>query len=284
MTRCKRIVPCLDVREGRVVKGINFLSLRDAGDPVEMAAAYGREGADELVFLDISASAEGREIAREMASRVARSAAIPFIVGGGLRREEDIARMLQAGADKVSLGSAAVREPRLIAAASRRFGASRVVLALDAKQRGRDAWEVYIDGGRTPTSLDAVEWARRAEALGAGEILLTSMDRDGTGEGYDIALTRAVAEAVSLPVIASGGAGKLEHLAEVILLAGADAVLAASIFHFGAFSIREAKEFLRHKGIAVRLEGPRAAPPRGGERERMGPGAEERAEGGASGA
>ncbi len=249
----KRIIPCLDVDKGRVVKGINFVSLRDAGDPVEMAAVYDQEGADELVFLDITASHEERDLVFDMASRVAEKVFIPFTVGGGLRNEGDIRHILATGADKVSLNTAAVREPGLIASASRRFGAQCVVLAVDAKSRGRGAWEVYVNGGRTPTGMDAVEWVRRAESLGAGEILLTSMDRDGTKDGYDLELTRAVAEAVNLPVIASGGAGNLDHLAEAILRSGADAVLAASIFHYGEYSIREAKEFLRRKGIPVRV-------------------------------
>ncbi|MEW6554991.1 MAG: imidazole glycerol phosphate synthase subunit HisF [Actinomycetota bacterium] len=248
-----RIIPCLDVDKGRVVKGINFVSLRDAGDPVEMGAVYDREGADELVFLDITASHEDRDTVFEMAAGVAEKVFIPFTVGGGLRGEDDIRHMLATGADKVSLNTAAVKDPGLIAASSRRFGAQCVVLAVDAKARGRGAWEVYINGGRTPTGMDAVEWVRRAESLGAGEILLTSMDRDGTREGYDIALTRAVVEAVNLPVIASGGAGSLDHLAEVIEKSGADAVLAASIFHYGEYSIGEAKDFLRTRGIPVRM-------------------------------
>ena len=249
----KRIIPCLDVDKGRVVKGVNFVQLRDAGDPVELADAYDREGADELVFLDITASVEERDLVFDMAARVAERVFIPFTVGGGIRNEGDIRHMLATGADKVSLNTAAVNDPGLVAAASRRFGAQCVVVAIDAKQRGRGSWEVYVNGGRTPTGLDAVEWARRLESLGAGEILLTSMDRDGTKDGYEIELTRAVAEAVNLPVIASGGAGNLDHLAEVILRAGADAVLAASIFHYGEYSIREAKEFLRAQGIPVRL-------------------------------
>ena len=249
----KRIIPCLDVDKGRVVKGINFVRLRDAGDPVELASVYDREGADELVFLDITASHEGRELVFDMAARVAEKVFIPFTVGGGIRSEGDIRRMLATGADKVSLNTAAVENPSLITSAASRFGSQCVVVAIDAKARPHGGWEVYIHGGRTPTGMDAVEWARRAEALGAGEILLTSMDRDGTKEGYDIDLTRAVAEAVNLPVIASGGAGKLEHLAEVIERAGADAVLAASIFHYGEYSIREAKEYLRGRGIPVRL-------------------------------
>ncbi|MBC7230163.1 MAG: imidazole glycerol phosphate synthase subunit HisF [Actinobacteria bacterium] len=249
----KRIIPCLDVDRGRVVKGINFVSLRDAGDPVEMAAVYDREGADELVFLDITASHEERDLVFDMAARVAEKVFIPFTVGGGLRGEADIRHMLATGADKVSLNTAAVKNPELITVSSRRFGAQCVVVAIDARRRSKGSWEVYINGGRTPTGLDAVEWARRAEALGAGEILLTSMDRDGTRDGYDLELTRAVADAVNLPVIASGGAGNLEHLAEVILESGADAVLAASIFHYGEYSIREAKAYLRSKGIPVRM-------------------------------
>jgi len=249
----KRIIPCLDVDRGRVVKGINFVSLRDAGDPVEMASIYDREGADELVFLDITASHEGRDLVFDMAARVAERVFIPFTVGGGLRGEADIRHMLATGADKVCLNTAAVNDPELITQSSRRFGAQCVVVAIDAKRRAPGSWEVYVNGGRTPTGMDAVEWARRAEALGAGEILLTSMDRDGTRDGYDLELTHAVAEAVNLPVIASGGAGRLEHLAEVILKSGADAVLAASIFHYGEYSIREAKEYLRSRGIPVRM-------------------------------
>jgi cyclase len=249
----KRIIPCLDVDKGRVVKGINFVRLRDAGDPVELASVYDREGADELVFLDITASHEGRELVFDMAARVAEKVFIPFTVGGGIRGKDDIRRMLATGADKVSLNTAAVEDPSLVPAAAERFGSQCVVVAIDARRRSRDSWEVYTHGGRKATGLDAVEWARRVEALGAGEILLTSMDRDGTRDGYDLDLTGAVADAVNLPVIASGGAGSLEHLAEVILEAGADAVLAASIFHFGEYSIREAKEYLRSRGIPVRL-------------------------------
>jgi len=249
----KRIIPCLDVDKGRVVKGINFVSIRDAGDPVEMGAIYDQEGADELVFLDITASHEQRDLVFDMAASVAEKVFIPFTVGGGLRGEQDIRRMLATGADKVSLNTAAAKDPQLITTSSRRFGAQCVVLAVDAKMKGRGSWEVYVNGGRTPTGMDAVEWVRRAESLGAGEILLTSMDRDGTKDGYDLELTLAVVEAVNLPVIASGGAGNLDHLAEVILRSGADAVLAASIFHYGEYSIREAKEFLAGKGIPVRL-------------------------------
>lgn len=249
----KRIIPCLDVDKGRVVKGINFVRLRDAGDPVELGEVYDREGADELVFLDITASHEGRELVFDMAARVAEKVFIPFTVGGGIRTLEDIRRMLATGADKVSLNTAAVENPSLVEDAARRFGSQCVVVAIDARRRGAGSWEVYTHGGRISTGLDALEWARRAEALGAGEILLTSMDRDGTKDGYDLELTRAVAEAVRIPVIASGGAGKLEHLAEAILEGAADAVLAASIFHYGEYSIREAKEYLRSKGVPVRL-------------------------------
>ncbi|MDI6872971.1 imidazole glycerol phosphate synthase subunit HisF [Candidatus Solincola sp.] len=249
----KRIIPCLDVDKGRVVKGINFVRLRDAGDPVELGEVYDREGADELVFLDITASHEGRELVFDMAARVAEKVFIPFTVGGGIRNLEDIRRMLATGADKVSLNTAAVENPSLVEAAAGRFGSQCVVVAIDAKRRDGSSWEVYVHGGRTPTGLDVLEWAQRVETLGAGEILLTSMDRDGTRLGYDLELTRAVSEAVRIPVIASGGAGNLEHLAEVILEGGADAVLAASIFHYGEYSIRQAKEYLRDRGIPVRL-------------------------------
>jgi cyclase len=249
---CKRIIPCLDVDKGRVVKGINFVELRDAGDPVELGAIYDEEGADELIFLDITASHEGRDLVFEMASRVAEKVFIPFTVGGGIRCEEDIRRMLATGADKVSLNTAAVKDPELVSRAAGKFGSQCVVVAIDAKKKGRGSWEVYVHGGRNPTGMDAVEWARRVEGLGAGEILLTSMDRDGTKNGYDLELTSAVSSAVNLPVIASGGAGNLEHLVEVILESDADAVLAASIFHYGEYSIREAKEFLGNSGIPVR--------------------------------
>lgn len=249
---CKRIIPCLDVDKGRVVKGVNFVELRDAGDPVEMAEVYDRERADELIFLDITASHEQRDLVFDMAAKVAEKVFIPFTVGGGIRNGEDIRHMLATGADKVSLNTAAVKNPDLVAAASGRFGSQCVVIAIDARKRSTGAWEVYINGGRTATGMDAVEWAREVEALGAGEIMLTSMDRDGTREGYDIELTSAVTEAVNLPVIASGGAGNLDHLVEVILESDADAVLAASIFHYGVYSIMEAKEFLVRKGIPVR--------------------------------
>ncbi|MGQ9497091.1 MAG: imidazole glycerol phosphate synthase subunit HisF [Desulfotomaculales bacterium] len=250
----KRIIPCLDVTDGRVVKGVNFVNLRDAGDPVELAALYDREGADELVFLDITASAEGRAIMRDVVRRTAEQVFIPFTVGGGLRTLEDIRLMLAAGADKVSLNTAAVKNPRLVADAAVAFGTQCIVVAIDAKRVAPGKWEVYTHGGRTPTGIDALEWARRVESLGAGEILLTSMDCDGTQDGYDIELTRAVADAVRLPIIASGGAGTLEHIAQVLTEGGADAALAASIFHFGTYRIREVKEYLRQRGIPVRIE------------------------------
>ena len=253
----KRIIPCLDVNEGRVVKGVNFVNLRDAGDPVECAKAYDDAGADELVFLDITASYEKRGIMREVVYRTAEKCFMPVTVGGGLRTIDDIRDMLCAGADKVSLNTSAVQNPDFVKKAADRFGSQCVVVAIDAKRRPdvteEKQWEVYTYGGRIPTGVDAIEWAGKVEQLGAGEILLTSMDCDGTLEGYDIELTRAVADAVSIPVIASGGAGNLEHLADAILLGKADAVLAASIFHFGTYSIREAKEFLKSKNIPVRL-------------------------------
>ncbi|GFP36948.1 imidazole glycerol-phosphate synthase subunit HisF [Candidatus Hakubella thermalkaliphila] len=248
----KRIIPCLDVKNGRVVKGINFINLRDAGDPVELARVYDREGADELVFLDITASHEGRQIMVEVARRVAEEVFIPFTIGGGIRSSQDIRELLSAGADKVSLYSAAVRNPELVQGTSCRYGSQCIVVAIDAKWDG-SKWEVYINGGRIPAGLDAVEWACRVVRLGAREILLTSMDRDGTQNGYDVSLTRAITRAVNVPVIASGGAGRLEHLREVIQEANADAVLAASIFHYGEYSIREAKEYLRSQGIEVRI-------------------------------
>ncbi|MGQ9511939.1 imidazole glycerol phosphate synthase subunit HisF [Thermodesulfitimonas sp.] len=249
----KRIIPCLDVDRGRVVKGVNFVNLRDAGDPVELAALYDREGADELVFLDITASAEGREIMLEVARRTAEEVFIPFTVGGGLRTLEDIRRMLAVGADKVSLNTVAVKNPQLIREAASRFGSQCVVVAIDARQVAAGRWEVYIHGGRTPTGIDALAWAREVEALGAGEILLTSMDRDGTKDGFDIDLTRAVVDAVRIPVIASGGVGTPEHIAAGLTAGGADAALAASIFHFGEYSIRAVKEYLAARGIPVRL-------------------------------
>ncbi|WP_366922841.1 imidazole glycerol phosphate synthase subunit HisF [Metallumcola ferriviriculae] len=250
---CKRIIPCLDVDGGRVVKGTNFINLRDAGDPVELASLYDKAGADELIFLDITASHEKRDIMLDVARRTAEEVFIPFTVGGGLRSLEDIRRMLAAGADKISLNTAAVQNPELVFQSARRFGSQCTVVAIDARQTGPGQWEVYVHGGRTSTGKDVLTWVKQVEELGAGEILLTSMDRDGTKDGYDLALTRAVSEAVAIPVIASGGAGNLEHLAEGALKGKADAVLAASIFHFKQYSINEAKEYLRREGVAVRI-------------------------------
>jgi imidazole glycerol-phosphate synthase subunit HisF len=253
----KRIIPCLDVDQGRVVKGISFVNLRDAGDPVEQGARYDREGADELVFLDITASSDRRDTVVDMVRHVADRVFIPFTVGGGIRTVEDVRAMLLAGADKVSVNTAAVKNPDLIREGAERFGAQCIVVAIDAKRRktdggGKLGWEVYLHGGRTPTGIDAVEWAARAAELGAGEILLTSMDCDGQKDGYDLELTRAVAEAVNIPVIASGGAGTLEHLYEAFAVGQASAVLAASIFHFGEVTIQEAKQYLRGRGILMR--------------------------------
>ena len=248
----KRIIPCLDVTAGRVVKGVSFVHLRDAGDPAELAAFYDREGADELVFLDITASSDAREIMREVVERVSDQVFIPLTVGGGLRTLGDMRKILEAGADKVAINTASVQNPRLIELGALKFGSQCIVVAIDAKRRD-GGWEVYIHGGRTPTGLDALEWAGKAAGLGAGEILLTSMDADGHQTGYDLELTRAVAENVSIPVIASGGAGKPEHLYEAIVQGKADAVLAASIFHYGTHPIRQVKEYLRERGIPVRL-------------------------------
>ncbi|MBI4234242.1 MAG: imidazole glycerol phosphate synthase subunit HisF [Chloroflexi bacterium] len=264
----KRIIPCLDVDRGRVVKGVSFVNLRDAGDPAELAAFYDREGADELVFLDITASADARDIMVEVVKRVSEQVFIPLTVGGGLRSVKDIRRMLEAGADKVSLNTSAVLAPRLVREASRHFGSQCIVVAVDARRvapgavksagrrrlglAGDSRWEVYIYGGRQATGLDAVKWARHVAELGAGEILLTSMDCDGHGQGYDLELTRSVAEAVPVPVIASGGAGTLEHLYEAVTAGQADAVLAASIFHYGTYRIAQAKEYLAQRGIPVR--------------------------------
>jgi cyclase len=263
----KRIIPCLDVKDGRVVKGINFVNLRDAGDPVEQAQVYDAERADELVFLDITASHERRDITIEMVRCVADAIFIPFTVGGGIRTVEDIRAILMAGADKVSINTAAVQNPPLITEGAKHFGSQCIVVAIDAKRRlelppqswggprgGRDGgWEVYIHGGRTPMGLDAVEWAREVDGRGAGEILLTSMDCDGTQEGYDIELTRAIAEAVSIPVIASGGAGKLEHFHQALTVGKADAALAASLFHYKQLTIAQVKEYLAAQGVPVRL-------------------------------
>ena len=250
-----RVIPCLDVTEGRVVKGTNFVDLRDAGDPVELAARYDLEGADELVFLDITASSENRQTTVDMVRSVADQVYIPFTGGGGIRTLEDARTMLHAGADKVSVNTAAVERPRLIAEIAEVFGNQCVVCAIDAKRCSSDVsdgWEVYLHGGRTPTGIDAVEWAMRAVDLGAGELLLTSMDRDGTREGFDIELTRTIADAVNVPIIASGGVGTLDHLAEGVQLGGADAVLAASIFHFREHTVAEAKAVMIDAGIAVR--------------------------------
>jgi cyclase len=249
----RRVIPCLDVDKGRVVKGTNFVDLRDAGDPVELAARYEVEGADELCFLDITASHERRDTVVELARRTADNVFVPFTIGGGIRSVADAQAVLDAGADKVSVNSAAVRRPELVGELAGVFGAQCVVLAIDARRSGEGSWEVYVDGGRTPTGRDAVAWAREAVERGAGEILLTSMDRDGTEDGYDLPLTRAVADAVDVPVIASGGAGTLDHLVEAIRDGGADAVLCASIFHYGRHTVREAKEHLRAAGIPVRL-------------------------------
>lgn len=249
----KRIIPCLDVTGGRVVKGTNFVNLRDAGDPVELAAFYDRENADELIFLDITASSDGRATMLDVVRRTSEEVFIPFTVGGGIRAIEDIRVMLAAGADKVSVNTAAVQNPDLISEGAGKFGSQCIVLAVDAKRTAEPGkWEVYIHGGRTPTGIDALEWIKRAEEMGAGEILLTSMDCDGVKDGYDICLTRAVAELVNIPVIASGGVGNLEHIREGLVEGKADAALAASIFHFGEYSIRETKQYLHEKGVVVR--------------------------------
>jgi imidazole glycerol-phosphate synthase subunit HisF len=251
----KRIIPCLDVTAGRVVKGVNFVELRDAGDPVEIAQRYDEQGADELTFLDITASSDERDLILHVIERVAERVFIPLTVGGGVRKVEDVRRLLNAGADKVSINTAAVQNPDLVAEASDRYGAQCIVVAIDAKrdrQASTPTWEVFTHGGRRPTGLNAVDWARKMQSLGAGEILLTSMDRDGTREGFDIPLTRAVSDHVDIPVIASGGVGSLDHLAEGVLGGRADAVLAASIFHFGEFTVGEAKAYMQRRGIEVR--------------------------------
>ena len=254
---CKRVIPCLDVRDGRVVKGVRFVDLRDAGDPVEAARAYDAQGADELVFLDITASHEDRAIMLDVVRRTAEGIYMPLTVGGGVRTLDDIRTLLRAGADKVSLNTAALERPELVRAAARAFGSQCIVVAIDAKREGpvgHGRWGVYTHGGRRSADRDAVLWARQAEELGAGEILLTSMDRDGTGDGYDLDLTRAVSEATSVPVIASGGAGMLEHLYQGVVDGKADAALVASLFHFGRHTIAEAKAYLRQRGVAVRIE------------------------------
>jgi cyclase len=251
----KRVIPCLDVKDGRVVKGVNFVNLVDAGDPVELATIYDREGADEVIFLDITATSDDRKTTIDLASHAASELRIPYTVGGGFRDIAGMRAMVAAGADKVSVNSAAVKNPELISLAAAAFGSQAVICAIDAKRQGKgDKWEVYLAGGRIATGIDALEWAREAARRGAGEILLTSMDRDGTKEGFDLALTRAVARAVPIPVIASGGVGTLEHFAEGIIEGEADAVLAASVFHFGTYSIRQVKEYMASQGIPVRLD------------------------------
>lgn len=252
MSLAKRVIPCLDVTAGRVVKGVNFVELRDAGDPVEIASRYDEQGADELTFLDITASSDARDIILHVIEAVAARVFIPLTVGGGVRKAEDVRRLLNAGADKVSINTAAVENPDLVSEASGKVGNQCIVVAIDAK-RNAQGWEVFTHGGRRATGLDAIEWACRMESAGAGEILLTSMDRDGTRNGFDLELTRAVSDAVGVPVIASGGVGTLEHLAEGVLSGHADAVLAASIFHFGEYTIRQAKEHMRSRGVEVRL-------------------------------
>ena len=250
----KRIIPCLDVTGGRVVKGTNFVDLRDAGDPVEIARRYDEQGADELTFLDITATSDERDLILKVIEDVAAQVFIPLTVGGGVRKAEDVSRLLNAGADKVSINSAGVNNPDLIAETSSIYGSQAIVVAIDAKRRGDGTWEVYTRGGRTPTGIDAVEWAKKVEKLGAGEILLTSMDGDGTKAGFDLELTRAVSDSVSIPVIASGGVGNLQHLVDGIVVGHADAVLAASIFHFGEYTIEEAKRYMQDRGIPVRLD------------------------------
>jgi cyclase len=248
----KRIIPCLDVKDGRVVKGTQFVNLRDAGDPVENAKVYDQQGADELAFLDITASHEKRDILIDIVRRTAEEIFIPLTVGGGVRRLEDIRGLLKAGADKVSINTAAVKDPTFVERAAKRFGSQCIVIAIDAKRKGEN-WEVFTHGGRTPTGIDAIQWAKRMDELGAGEILLTSMDRDGTKDGYDIELTRTISGQVGIPVIASGGVGTLEHLYEGLVYGKADAVLAASIFHYREYTISQVKTFLKEKGVTVRL-------------------------------
>ena len=250
----KRIIPCLDVTAGRVVKGVNFVELRDAGDPIEIARRYDEQGADELTFLDITASSDERDLILHVIEAVAEQVFIPLTVGGGVRAVEDVRRLLNAGADKISINTAGLQDPSLIARAADRYGSQAIVCAIDAKAAGEGRWEVFTHGGRRTTGRDAVAWAREVERLGAGEILLTSMDRDGTRQGFDLALTRAVSEAVGIPVIASGGVGRLEDLADGVSIGGADAVLAASIFHFGEFTVGQAKAVMAGRGLPVRLE------------------------------
>jgi len=249
----KRIIPCLDVTAGRVVKGVSFVELRDAGDPVEIARRYDEQGADELTFLDITASSDDHGIIFRIIEQVASQVFIPLTVGGGVREVGDVRNLLNAGADKVSINTSAVLNPQLVADAAGRYGSQCIVVAIDAKQTGNDRWEVFTHGGRKATGLDVVEWAKKMQGLGAGEILLTSMDRDGQKNGFDLALTRAVTDALEIPVIASGGVGNLQHLADGVKLGGADAVLAASIFHFGEYTVQQAKEFMAQQGIEVRL-------------------------------
>jgi cyclase len=252
MPLAKRVIPCLDVTAGRVVKGVNFVALRDAGDPVEIAARYNEQGADELCFLDITASSDDRDILLHVIEAVAERVFIPLTVGGGVRKVEDVRRLLNAGADKVSINTAAVQSPELVREASAIVGCQCIVVAIDAKKNG-EKWEVYTHGGRRATGIDVVDWARRMQAAGAGEILLTSMDRDGTKDGFDVALTRAVRDALNVPLIASGGAGTAQHFAEGVLAGGANAVLGASVFHFGELTVRQVKEHMRSRGIEVRL-------------------------------
>lgn len=249
----KRIIPCLDVKDGRVVKGINFVELRDAGDPVEVGKAYSEAGADELVFLDITATSDARETVTDLVRKVAKEVFIPFTVGGGIRTVDDMRGILREGADKVAINSAAINRPELIAEGAEKFGSQCIVVAIDAKRREDGGFNIFKNGGRIDMGIDAIEWAKKAESLGAGEILLTSMDGDGTKEGYDLELTRAVADAVSIPVIASGGAGKKEHFYDALTEGGADAALAASLFHYKELEISEVKEFLKEKGVPVRL-------------------------------
>ena len=249
----KRIIPCLDVTAGRVVKGVSFVELRDAGDPVEIARRYDEQGADELTFLDITASSDDRSIIFHIIEKVAEQVFIPLTVGGGVREVQDVRNLLNAGADKVSINTSAVVNPQLVADAAGRYGSQCIVVAIDAKQVAPDKWEVFTHGGRKATGLDAVEWAKKMQALGAGEILLTSMDQDGQKKGFDLALTRAVTDALEIPVIASGGVGNLQHLADGVKIGGADAVLAASIFHFGEYTVQQAKQFMAQQGIEVRL-------------------------------